>query len=41
MLNEIHSADWYNRIYNDVVKDPESTIIIPLKMYCDKLDLIP
>lgn len=41
MLDEIHSADWYNRTYEQIVDDPSQTIILPLKIYCDKTGLDP
>jgi hypothetical protein len=41
LLDEIHSGEWYNRTYEDKVKHPSQTIILPIKLYCDKTGLDP
>jgi hypothetical protein len=45
MLDEIHSGEWYSRTYDDIMqnkaKDPKNTIVLPLKLYCDKTGLDP
>jgi hypothetical protein len=40
-IDEIHSAKWYNRTYDSYVHDPSQTIILPIKLYCDKTGLDP
>jgi hypothetical protein len=41
MVDEIHSGEWYSRTYDEMVVDESTTIILPLKFYCDKTGLDP
>jgi hypothetical protein len=45
MIDEIHSGEWYSRTYDDIMnnkaKNPAETVVLPLKLYCDKTGLDP